>query len=101
MKVSELTPEYVGEYLGYSFDGDGASEIRNARDLRLVLTSAVSAAASYTGLTVAQMDEYEEITMAVLGICNDYLTNNRPEQAERKMNAMSADILGRHSRNLL
>ena len=39
--------------------------------------------------------------MAVLGICNDYLTNNRPEQAERKMNAMSADILGRHSRNLL
>ncbi len=99
MRVSNLTPEYVRMWLGYSDEAE--DDVRNTRDIMLALTAAISAAASYSGLTVAQMDEYEDITVAVLGICNDYLTNNRPEQAERKMNAMSADILGRHSRNLL
>ena len=100
MKVSELTAEYAGSYLGYSAEESSLSE-KDLQELTAALNAAVSHAKSYTGLSDEMLDEYEDITIAVLGLCNDYLVNNRPESADSFMNKMSEGILSMHSRNLL
>lgn len=97
MKVSDLTPEYVGNWLGY---GSELSD-DDIRELSAAIPAAVSRAAAFTGLTVEQMDQHPDITIAVLGICNDTLTGNRPEWTETPMNRMSASILAMYSVNYL
>jgi len=100
MIVSELTAQFVGEWLGYAVQGGELSE-GDSRDLTAALAAAKARAKGYTGLTDDQLDEHEDITIAVLGLCNDFLTGNRPEAAESGMNRMSAAILAMHSVNLL
>ena len=51
--------------------------------------------------TLAELDEHEDITVAVLGIVSDFYTNNRPDTAEISMNKMSKSLLDMHSKNLL
>lgn len=93
MIVSEITLDVVKDWIGVS-DGD---EI----NLAACLAAAKSHACSYTGLTIAQLDQYEELAIAVLGLCNDFYTNNRPSAAEISVNKMSASLLAMHSKNLL
>ena len=93
MKVSEITTDTLKEWLGIS---DGEEET-----LAVILLSAVSAAQGFTGLTLEELDEYEEITIAVLGICNDYYNGNRPQASNTNMNKMSESILAMHSKNHL
>ena len=100
MKVSELTVNVVGEWLGYIVSG-GTLTPAEATELSLALSAAKSQAVGYTGLTEEELDAFEDITIAVLGLCNDALTGNRPEGAERAMNRMSEGILALHCRNFL
>ena len=93
MKVSEITISTVKEFLGIS-DGEENS-------LAVVLSSAIVTAKNYTGLTTDEMDEYEDITIAVVGICNDYYNGNRPEKDGTGMNEMSKNILAMYSKNYL
>lgn len=100
MKVSELTVQTVGEWLGYMVSGGTLSQAEET-ELSMALTAAKSQAVGYTGLTEEELDDHEDITIAVLGLCNDALTGNRPEGAERSMNRMSEGILALHCRNFL
>lgn len=100
MTVSELTPEYVASWLAYASEGEELSA-DVTQELTLALAAAKAKAAGYTGLTYAEMDEHEDITIAVLGLCNEYLVNNRPESAEQIMNRMSEGILAMHCKNFL
>lgn len=100
MKVSELTAAYVGTWLGYIVDG-GTLSAAEETELTVALTAAKARAVGYTGLTEEELDEHEDITIAILGLCNDALVGNRPEGAERDMNRMSESILALHCRNFL
>ncbi len=93
MTVSEITINVVKDWLGVS-DGDETA-------LNACMTAAKSRAMGYTGLTLAELDEHEDITIAVLGLCNDFYTNNRPDTAQISMNKMSKSLLDMHSKNLL
>ena len=93
MTVSEITINVLKDWLGIS-DGDETA-------LNACLAAAKSRAVGYTGLTLAQLDEHEDITIAVLGIVSDFYTNNRPDTAEISMNKMSKSLLDMHSKNLL
>ena len=93
MTVSEITVNTLKDWLGIS-DGD-------ENTLTVCLTAAKSRAVGYTGLTLAELDEHEDITVAVLGIVSDFYTNNRPDTAEMSMNKMSKSLLDMHSKNLL
>lgn len=100
MTVSELTPAYIASWLGYASEGEEV-DADTIREISLALSGAKAKATGYTGLTLDELDEYEDITIAVLGLCNDFLVNNRPESADRVMNRMSEDILAMHCKNFL
>lgn len=93
MKVSEITVDTLKEWLGVS-DGDEKS-------LELVLSAAIGAAVDYSGLTKSELDRYEDITIAVLGICNDFYNANRPEWDKNGINRMSESLLKMHAKNYL
>ena len=100
MKVSELTAAYVASWLGFVAEGEELSATDTAQ-ISVALASAKAHAAGFTRLTEAEMDDCEDITIAVLGLCNDYLVNNRPEGAVAIMNKMSEGILSMHCKNFL
>ena len=93
MTVSEITINVLKDWLGVS-DGDETA-------LNACLTAAKSRAVGYTGLTLAELDEHEDITIAVIGMVNDFYTNNRPDTAQIAINPMSRNILNMYSKNLL
>lgn len=97
MTVSELTPVYIASWLGYG----EIIEPDTLREITIALSAAKAKATGYTGLTLAELDGHEDITIAVLGLCNDFLVNNRPESADRVMNRMSEGILAMHCKNFL
>lgn len=93
MRVSEITLDTVREYAGISADED-------ENRLRMFLRSAINTACTYSGLTEAELDEHEDITIAVLSICHDrYLY--RYSQNQPKLTPAAAFILGQYSKNLL
>ena len=93
MTVSEITLDTLKDWLGVS-DGDETA-------LNACLVAAQSRATSYTGLTLAELDEHEDITIAILGLVSDFYTNNRPDTAQIAINPMSRNILNMYSKNLL
>ena len=93
MTVSEITINVLKDWLGVS-DGDETA-------LNVCLSAAKSRAVGYTGLTLAELDEHEDITIAVIGMVNDFYTNNRPDIAQIAINPMSKNILNMYSKNLL
>lgn len=100
MKVSELTPAYVGSWLGYAAEDEELSE-GQTNELTVALTAAKAFAVGFTGLTEEELDGYEDLTIAVIGLCNDYLVSNRPEAASFCVNRMSEGLLAMHCRNFL
>lgn len=100
MRVSELTPLLAARWMGVVPAGVTLDEAQTEQ-LSLVLEAAKARASSFCGLSAEEMDKHDDITLAVLGICNDLWTSNRPEQAAVDMNESSKGILSAYSRNLL
>ena len=100
MNVSALTPEFIGSWLGYVCEGESLG-VSERQEILTALAAAKAKACGYTGMTESELDGHEDITLAILGLCNDFLTNNRPEAADRAMNRMSEEILAMHCKNLL
>lgn len=93
MTVSMINVDVIQEWLGISDDEVIA--------IQACLTAAISRVCGYTGLTLSELDEHEDIAIAVLGIVNDFYTNNRPDTAQISINKMSKSILDMYSKNLL
>lgn len=100
MKVSDLTPAYVGGWLGYVAEGEQLT-VGQTAELIAALAAAKAYAVGFTGLEEAELDGYEDLTIAVIGLCNDYLVSNRPEAAAFSVNRMSEGLLSMHCRNFL
>lgn len=100
MKVSDLTPAYVGGWLGYIPEGEDLTSCQTA-ELSAALAAATAFAVGYTGLSKEELDDYEDLTIAVIGLCNDYLVSNRPEAAAFSVNKMSEGLLAMHCKNFL
>ena len=93
MTVSMIDVDDIQEWLGIS-DGEVTA-------IQACLTAAISRVCGYTGLTLSELDKHEDIAIAVLGIVNDFYTNNRPDTAQISINKMSKSILDMYSKNLL
>lgn len=72
----------------------------------LMKTSAIAYCKSYTGLTEAELDNYEDITVAVLALISDMwdkriATMEGASYNKSVFNAVIENILAMHSVNLL
>lgn len=92
MKVSEITSDTLVEYLRL----DESEEL-----LEQILTASIRYVQSYTGLTVKEIDQHEDITHAVLVLCQDMHDNRSLYVDKSNINKVVEAILGLHSVNLL
>lgn len=98
MKVSEITSEYIADYLRI----DEPEEIQ-LREIEATKAAAIAYASSYTGLSVEEMDEHEDITIAVMIQISDMYENRNLylDYKSKEVNRAVTEILGLYQRNLL
>lgn len=92
MKVSEITPEYVAEYLRADYE----AEKQLFSD---ILAASKAYIKSYTG--AEDLDIYEDLSIAALIVCGDMYDNRQLTLQYEKVNPAVEQILALHSYNLL
>lgn len=67
----------------------------------LILTGARQYIKSYTGLSLEEIDEYEDLTVAALVLCSDMYDNRQTTVERGNVNKTVDTILSLHCRNLV
>ena len=98
MMVSEITIETLITFL--KLNSEELDQVERA-ELDMILSSAISYVVSYTGCTIPEIDEYKEITLAVLVIAQDMYDDRTLVVDKDKMNLVLKTTLGMHQKNLL
>ena len=98
MKVSEITTEYIADYLRI----DEPEEIQ-LREIEATKAAAIAYASSYTGLTVEELDEHEDIAIAVMVQIADMYENRNLylDYKSKEVNKTVTNILGLYQKNLV
>lgn len=77
----------------------------DAADLELLEAIFLPAAKEYvrthTGLTDEEMDNYEDIPVAVCALCSHMYDNRSVEVTSEKVNQVVMDIIGKYDKNLI
>lgn len=94
--VSDLTVTDIANYLRIS---ELSSEDNDL--LTTILEAAKSFVYKYTGLTATEVDNYKDITIAVLVLCQDMYDTRAYYVDSSNVNKVVDAILGLHSVNLL
>ena len=94
MTVSELTVDNVKNYLRVDTDIDDTL-------LAVILPAAKRFCAQYTGLTLEDLDDYEDMPLAVLAVAADMYEIRQVTLNGTQINPTTAQILGTYSTNLL
>ncbi len=97
MKLSEIDVPFVKEYLRQ--DGDEDDRLIGA-----ILEGAKDYIVKYTGQTLEQLEEGEDLTVAVLVLCAEFYDNrtiNVNDRLNLRVNMMLESLIGRYSVNLI
>lgn len=94
MKISEVTITDLKEYANVDHDYDN-------NIFSSILLSSKSYIKSYTGLNEEQIDSKEELTIALMILCNEMYENRIYTVENDKVNKIVNSILDMHSINLL
>lgn len=94
MKISEVTINDLKEYANVDHDYDD-------RIFSNILSSSKAYIKSYTGLNEEQIDSKEELTIALMVLCNEMYENRIYTVENDKVNKIVNSILDMHSINLL
>ena len=95
-KVSEITPQDVAEYIRLT---DPTQDDLNT--LNTLLTVAKVYAGEYTGRTIQELDDYKDIIIVILILCQDMWDTRALYVDTDNVNKVCESILGLHSVNLL
>ena len=96
MKVSELTKEIVANYIRVEIT------TLTTPILDLVLPAAITYCATYTGLEPKDLDEYDDMAIAVLALCGEFYDNRTYTAVENAIvNPTTQAILDKYSMNLM
>ncbi len=98
MKVSELTIEEVLNYIRELEDNLTAEDMKLIKAMQ---AAAISYASGQTGLTIEGLDQYEEMSVAVLALISDMWDNRSTTVDRNNRNEIVENILYMHSNNLL
>lgn len=91
MKVNEITIEDIKEYGVYSDEDD--------KLLENLLVASKSYVKNYTGLDDETINDIEDLSIAVLGLVNEFYNNRDYTSNQTRLNPAIRCILGMHSRN--
>lgn len=97
MKLSEIDVAFVKEYLRQ--DGDEDDKLIGA-----ILEGAKDYIVKYTGQSLEQLEDGEDLTIAVLVLCAEFYDNrtiNVNDRLNLRVNMMLESLIGRYSVNLL
>ena len=97
MKLSEMDVSFVKEYLRQ--DGDEDDKLIGA-----ILAGAKDYIVKYTGQSIEQLEESEDLVIAVLVLCAEFYDNRTISVNDRlnlRVNMMLESLIGRYSVNLL
>lgn len=97
MKLSEVTLPVVKEYLRQDGDEDD-------RLIEVIIEGAKSYIVNYTGQTIEQLEDQEDMVIAVLVLVAEFYDNRTVAVNDRlnlRVNMMLESLLGRYSVNLL
>ena len=96
MKVRELTKEIVANYIRVEIT------TLTTPILDLVLPAAITYCATYTGLEPKDLDEYDDMAIAVLALCGEFYDNRTYTAVENAIvNPTTQAILDKYSMNLM
>ncbi len=98
MKVSEITIETLETFLKLNSEELTEDE---TDELEMFLNGAKAYVKSYTGYTDSELDDYDEITLAVLVIAQDMYDDRSMLVDKDKLNLVLKTTLGMHQNNLL
>ena len=96
MKVSELSLNEICDYCRIIIEDQSDAEIRT---LEAMMAAAIKYCVGYTGLTEAELDEHEDITIAVLTLTGDMYDNRSMYVDKSNINRTADTILGMHCVN--
>ena len=97
MKLSEIDVPFVKEYLRQ--DGDEDDKLIEA-----ILEGAKDYIVKYTGQSLKQLEESEDLTIAILVLCAEFYDNRTISVNDRlnlRVNSMLDSLMGRYSINLI
>lgn len=95
-KVSDITAQDVADYLRLS--EPDSSDINT---LNTLLTVAKVYVGEYTGRTIQELDDYKDIIIVVLILCQDMWDNRTMYVDSSNSNKVVESILSLHAVNLL
>lgn len=98
MKVSSLTSQIVADYL--KVDWDSLYNTQQA-EIDMILDAAKAYVGSFTGQALEALDDYPDVTIAVLVLCQDMYDHRSYSSDTDAVNRVVDSILGMHARNLL
>lgn len=97
MKLSEIDVPFVKEYLRQ--DGDEDDKL-----IGVILEGAKDYIVKYTGQSLEQLEESEDLTIAILVLCAEFYDNRTISVNERinlRVNMMLESLIGRYSIKLI
>lgn len=94
MKISEVTTDYIAEYLR-------VDAVEESTTLKIALAAAINYIKGYTGLDDIALDNHEDLTIALLILCAEMFDNRQFSVQNDKENPVVKQILAMHSINLL
>ena len=97
MKLSEIDVPFVKEYLRQ--DGEEDDKLIGA-----ILEGAKDYIVKYTGQSLEQLEEGEDLTVAVLVLCAEFYDNRTISVNDRlnlRVNMMLESLIGRYSVNFI
>lgn len=95
-KVSDIKNKDVADYIRLvEVTSDDLQTLNN------LLNVAINFIASYTGLTIEDLDKYADFVIVVLILCQDMWDNRTLYVDKNNLNKVVETILGMHSVNLL
>lgn len=94
MRISEVTIEDLKEYANVDNDYDD-------RIFNNILLASKAYIKSYTGLNEEQLDNKEDLTIALMILCNEMYDNRIYAVENDKVNKVVESILDMHCINLL
>lgn len=98
MKVSEVTRDVVADFCRIIPEDQTETELAT---LDAMTAAAKQYCIGYTGLTEAELDEHEDITIAMLVLVSDMYDNRQMYVDKANINRTADTILGMHCVNWL